>query len=103
MLEDIPADCGFTAGDIGVGLGAQASAAADESVEAVHGLLGHGLPGGASLGVDRGDGFEDFAGAGFTVLGLVEGFRFAAYLSAHRVRDLSSARAVRKLTSSRKS
>ena len=42
-VEDVPADGLGAAGDIGVGLGAQAAAATDEGVQAVHRLLGHGL------------------------------------------------------------
>ena len=42
-VEDVPADGLGAAGDVGVGLGTQATAVTDEGVKPVHGLLGHGL------------------------------------------------------------
>ena len=48
-VEDVPADGLCSAGDIGVGLGAQAAAATDEGVQAVHRLLGHGFSTAVSL------------------------------------------------------
>ena len=48
-VEDVPADGLCATGDVGIGLGAQAAAATDEGVQAVHRLLGHGLSTAVSL------------------------------------------------------
>ena len=66
--EYIRADIEAGAGNIGVGATATVALGRDEGMGAVDGLHVHGLPDGAALGVESGQGVQDLMGRALPAL-----------------------------------
>ena len=58
-MENVGADIGYAAGDIGIGAAAEGAFAADTFVHAVHGLHVHRLPDRTAFGIDGRNGLKD--------------------------------------------
>ena len=81
--EYIRADIEAGAGNIGVGATATVALGRDEGMGAVDGLHVHGLPDGAALGVESGQGVQDLMGRALPALVGVEVILFAADHGCH--------------------
>ena len=85
-MEDIGADIGRSAGDIGIGLSTASAGSCNEWVAAVNRLQVHGLPDRAAFGVEGGKSLENLGRAGFARFMNIESFAVTADLGAHGLR-----------------
>ena len=84
-VEDVGADIGRGAGDVGVRTGAAASHGGNESMVTVDWLEMHGLPDRSAFGVKSGKRIQNFLWAGFAGLGRIQIIPVAADHGGHRV------------------